>query len=65
MLFGNLSWFNNIDMDNVVFLKTKLLETYELPLCIKNMLLYVKTLSFKETPDYDYLIQLMKDNVAY
>ena len=63
MLFGNLSWFNKRDMDDIVLLKTNLLETYELPLCLKHMLGHVRSLEFKEMPDYEYLIQLMKDNV--
>ena len=59
MLLGNLSWFNKCNMDDIVLLKTNLLEICELPLCLKHMLGYIRALTFKETPDYDYLIQLM------
>jgi serine/threonine protein kinase len=63
MLFGNLNWVNSSDMKTIVFLKTQLTTSYKLPTCLATMLLYVRNLAFNEIPDYNYIIQLMLDEI--
>ena len=46
-------------MKNIISLKTNLIHLPEIPDFIKSMLLYTRNLHFNETPDYDFLIQLI------
>jgi hypothetical protein len=59
MLFGNLEWFNETDINKMALLKKNIIEIYNVPIFIKNMLNYVRSIEFDETPDYDYIINLM------
>ena len=59
MLLGKLEWFDKSSMKNIISLKTNLIHLPEIPDFIKNMLLYTRNLHFNETPDYDFLIQLI------
>jgi serine/threonine protein kinase len=63
MLFGNLNWVNSSDMKTIVLLKNQLTTSYKLPTCLAIMLYYIRNLAFNEPPDYDYLIQLMLDEI--
>jgi serine/threonine protein kinase len=63
MLFGNLNWVNSSDMKTIVLLKNQLTTSYKLPTCLAIMLHYIRNLAFNEPPDYDYLIQLMLDEI--
>ena len=66
MLFGKLEWFDNTDINNIYLLKSKLHTVQEIPAFIKIMLFYIHNLKFDESPDYNYIINLMvkvfKDN---
>jgi serine/threonine protein kinase len=59
MLFGNLEWFNETDINKMALLKKKIIQIDNVPVFIKNMLNYVRSIEFDETPDYDYIINLM------
>ena len=59
MLFGELEWFNKKDTDEIYDLKYKLQFIDEVPSFIKIMLYYVRNMKFEETPDYEYVINLM------
>ena len=59
MLFGNLKWFNRRNCDDIAEIKSNIHTITVLPVFIKNMLGYVRRLSFNETPDYNYLVSLM------
>jgi len=59
MLFGNLEWFNKTNISEIINLKKQLLFIEDVPSFIKIMLYYVRTMTFDETPDYDYLLNLM------
>lgn len=60
MLLGKLEWFDNkIEHRNIYLLKKQILLLNEIPSFIKIMLCYVRTINFNETPDYDYLVNLM------
>lgn len=59
MLFGRLEWFNKTNMNEIIQLKKQILSIEEVPSFIKIMLYYVRSMKFDETPDYDYLINLM------
>jgi casein kinase 1 len=59
MLFGNLEWFNETDINKIALLKQNIIKKDKVPTFIKNMLHYVRTIGFDAIPDYDYLINLM------
>jgi serine/threonine protein kinase len=60
MLFGKLEWINtNNCNENMALLKHQLISVIEVPSFIKIMLYYVRNMKFDETPDYEYLINLM------
>lgn len=60
MLFGTLEWFNNSCDLEIYNLKNNILNVSEVPTFAKTMLYYVRSLSFDETPDYEYIINVMK-----
>lgn len=60
MLLGNLEWFNETDINKIAVLKKNLLEVDKVPAFIKNMLNYIRSINFNEKPNYDYIINLMK-----
>jgi serine/threonine protein kinase len=59
MLFGKLEWFGKTDINEIISLKTKIINVYEVPLFIKKILYYLRSMGFDEKPDYDYIINLM------
>ena len=59
MLFGRLEWFNKTNMNEIIQLKTQILCIKEVPSFIKIMLYYARSMKFDEKPNYDYLINLM------
>ena len=64
MLFGNLEWFNKTDINKIVLLKKNIIEIEQVPSFIKIMLNYVRTMKFDEKPDYEYLINLMVNEIT-
>ena len=58
MLFGRLEWFdkNNTEM---YLLKYTIINVEEVPAFIKIILYYIRNMTFDETPDYDYIINLL------
>ena len=59
MLFGRLEWFNKSDINEMYNLKVQISSIPEVPSFIKIILFYVRSISFDERPDYDYIIDLM------
>ena len=59
MLFGRLEWFNKSDINEIYNLKLQILSIPEVPSFIKIILFYIRSISFDERPDYDYIIDLM------
>ena len=59
MLFGKLEWVDIKKSKDIYYLKRKIHTNYEVPSFIKIMLYYVRYMKFDETPDYNYLIDLM------
>ena len=62
MLVRNIEWFKKIELNDIYELKKDIINKSNIPKCIKNMLIYVRTLEFKDTPNYDYLVQILEDN---
>lgn len=62
MLFGKLEWFDKTNLDDIALLKEQIINVEEVPTFIKIMLHYVRNMRFDETPDYDYLIELIRNN---
>jgi serine/threonine protein kinase len=63
MLVRNIEWFKKIELNDIYTLKKDIINKSNIPKCIKNMLIYVRSLEFKETPNYDYLVQILEDNI--
>ena len=60
MLLGKLEWFNIRDKNAMAHIKEKLTNNIHTISFIQEMLVYVRKLSFKEMPDYDYLINILE-----
>lgn len=58
MLYGKLEWFNK-NMVDMASLKEQLTNKPDLPIFLKNILLFVRNLKFDEAPDYEYIINLL------
>jgi serine/threonine protein kinase len=65
MLFGKLGWFDKHHIDEIYALKSNLHTVTDVPPFIKNMLCYVRCLTFDELPDYNYIINLMASENKY
>jgi hypothetical protein len=59
MLLGDLEWFKETDINKMVLLKENIINDDKIPIFIKNMLSYIRSIEFDATPDYDYIISLM------
>ena len=59
MLFGRLEWFNKKNLTEIIMLKSNITCIEEVPLFIKDMLYYIRSLKFDEKPDYKYIINIM------
>ena len=58
MLFGDLEWFKETDINKIALLKRNIIND-DIPIFIKKMLIYIRSIEFTTTPDYDYIISLM------
>jgi serine/threonine protein kinase len=59
LLFGNLEWFNETNVQKMILLKQNIIQSDKVPEFIKKILYYIRKIEFNETPDYDYIINLM------
>lgn len=59
MLLGKLEWFDKNSNNEMALLKYQITAVSDIPSFIKNMIYYVRGLNFSETPDYNYLINVM------
>lgn len=60
MLYGKLEWFDK-NINEMMILKEQLTNKIEIPLFIKLMLEYIRSIKFEEKPDYNYLISLLNN----
>jgi casein kinase 1 alpha len=60
MLLGKLNW-NDKQINDILQLKKNIVFINEMPYFIKKMLNYIKSIKFKETPNYNHLITIMLD----
>ena len=60
MVLGNLEWFQCMDLNKVYGLKIAFINCSILPTFIKEMLIYIRSISFEESPNYNYLINILK-----
>lgn len=58
MLLGDLKWFKETDINKMALLKRNIIND-NIPIFIKKMLKYIRSIEFDATPDYDYIISLM------
>jgi len=59
MLLGKLVWFDKSDLNDIYKLKEQIILSEEVPTFIKILLNYVRKMKFVETPDYNYIINLI------
>ena len=59
MLLGDLEWFKETDINKIALLKRNIINDDKIPIFIKTMLTYIRSIEFDATPDYDYIISLM------
>jgi hypothetical protein len=59
MLLGELEWFEESDINKMILLKKDIINNDKIPIFIKKILTYIRSIKFDATPDYDYIIGLM------
>ena len=59
MLLGKLVWFDKSNLNEIYKLKEQIILLEEVPSFIKNLLNYVRKMKFDETPDYNYIINII------
>ena len=59
MLLGKLVWFDKSNLNDIYKLKEQIILLEEVPSFIKNLLNYVRKMKFDETPDYNYIINII------
>ena len=59
MLLGKLVWFDKSNLNDIYKLKEQIILIEEVPAFIKILLNYVRKLKFDETPDYNYIINII------
>ena len=59
MLFGKLVWFDKSNLNDIYKLKEQIILIEEVPAFIKILLNYVRKMKFDETPDYNYIINII------
>jgi serine/threonine protein kinase len=63
MILGDLEWFDCNSFSEMIILKEKFKNTLGLPFFLKNMLNYVHLLKFNENPNYEYLINILANEI--
>jgi len=53
---GNLPWREESNMDTIIKYKTEIINNKRIPEVLKKYMIYVRKLEFKETPNYELLI---------
>ena len=59
MLLGKLVWFDKSNLNDIYKLKEQIILIEEVPNFIKILLNYVRNIKFDETPDYNYIINII------
>ena len=59
MLLGKLVWFDKSNLNDIYKLKEQIILIEEVPSFIKILLNYVRKMKFDETPDYNYIINII------
>jgi serine/threonine protein kinase len=59
MLLGKLEWFDKSNLNEIYKLKEQIILLEEVPNFIKILLNYVRKITFNETPDYSYIINII------
>lgn len=59
MLLGKLVWFDKSNLNDIYKLKEQIIQLEEVPSFIKILLNYVRKMKFDETPDYNYIINII------
>jgi serine/threonine protein kinase len=65
-LFGKLEWQKNIyysKMDAIQELKENIIYDHSIPEIFLNYFKYVRSLNFKQSPDYEYLIKMFIEEI--
>jgi len=65
MVLGDLDWFNCKSLSEMIIFKENFKNKLDIPIFLKRMIQYIHLLEFKETPNYDYLINIMSNEIQY
>jgi serine/threonine protein kinase len=63
LYFGNIIWNQEKSLENMKFIKSELTNNENIPTFIKILLNYVRELKFSEKPNYDYLINILEQEI--
>jgi casein kinase 1 len=59
MLLQNSLWFKTANLETIIQMKENVLFNKEIPTFITKLLKYVRQIEFEETPDYNYIIDII------
>jgi casein kinase I family protein HRR25 len=59
LYFGGLDWIDFYDLDEIKTKKIELLENNKVPKRIRDILFYIRGLSYEENPDYEFILKLL------
>jgi serine/threonine protein kinase len=65
MILGDLDWFNCNSLSEMIIFKENFKKKLDNPIFLKRMIQYIHLLEFKEKPNYDYLINIMSNEIQY
>ena len=65
MILGDLDWFNCNSLSEMIIIKENFNKKIDNPIFLKRMIQYIHLLEFKEKPNYDYLINIMSNEIQY
>jgi serine/threonine protein kinase len=57
---GNLNWENSMSITAIYEMKKNIINDENIPECLKNMIIYVRTLEFDERPNYFHLMNFLQ-----
>ena len=56
---GNLNWENSMSITGIYEMKKNIIHDENIPVCFRNMIMYIRTLEFNERPNYFYLMNFL------
>jgi serine/threonine protein kinase len=60
LYFGKLDWENCMNIIEIYEMKKNIIHQQNIPECLRNMLIYIRSLEFNERPNYFYLMNFLQ-----